>query len=179
MTHPHQWVTLWFRNPPQRITHNGPNTRSQSKMNTDQILDIPDACPICGRQLAGNESICPKCGHCVICQRPKNRTQNLISRCRAGGPAVATFKLKPSERNRLCNTEATVSSTAFKDVASIIKTSFHWVAHIVWATLCFFRPLEIRRTLGIELFLMNDHNVIVMPVKSCREHGPSARGLGG
>jgi hypothetical protein len=40
-------------------------------MNTDQILDVPDTCPICGQQLGGNESICPKCGHCVICQRPQ------------------------------------------------------------------------------------------------------------
>ena len=34
---------------------------------------------------------------------------------------------------------------------------------MVWATLCVFRPLEIRRMLGIELSLMNDHNVIVRP----------------
>ena len=56
-------------------------------MNTDQILNVPDACPICGHQLAGNESICPKCGHCVICQRPQHSRsvpdsqfhQNLLS----------------------------------------------------------------------------------------------------
>jgi hypothetical protein len=75
--------------------------------------------------------------------------------------------------------EATVSPPTFKDVASFIKTSFHWVAHMVWATLGFFRPLEIPLMSGIELFLMNDHSVVVLPVKSCREHGPMARGLGG
>ena len=62
----------WFGYLPLRITNNGPNTRSQFKMNTDQILDVPDTCPICGHQLVGNESICPKCGHCVICQRPQH-----------------------------------------------------------------------------------------------------------
>jgi len=40
-------------------------------MNTYPILDILDACPICGHQLVGNESICPKCGHCVICLKPQ------------------------------------------------------------------------------------------------------------
>ena len=34
-----------------------------------------------------------------------------------------------------------------------------------------YRPPEIRRKLGNELSLMNDHNVIVMPIKSRREHG--------
>ena len=42
---------------------------------------------------------------------------------------------------------------------------------MVWVTLCILRPLEIRGTLGIELFLMNDHDVIVMPMKSCLERG--------
>jgi hypothetical protein len=31
--------------------------------------------------------------------------------------------------------------------------------------------------LGIELFSMNDHDVIVMPMKSCLEQGPTQRGL--
>jgi len=42
---------------------------------------------------------------------------------------------------------------------------------MVWVTLCTFRPLEISGTLGIELFSMNDHDVIVMPMKSCLEQG--------
>jgi len=60
-------------------------------MNTDQILDVPDACPISDQQLAGTESICPKCGHCVICQRPQQAlSESRPHRCRAEGPVVDT-----------------------------------------------------------------------------------------
>jgi hypothetical protein len=62
-------------------------------MNTNQIFDVPDACQNCGHQLVGNESICPMCGHCVICQRPQQSSPEPDPQVPGRRPGDGAFNL--------------------------------------------------------------------------------------